>query len=162
MKSLRFGSFWHTLTTLVGGASLGLALAWLVSRDRSRGAPVVRAPSAEGSERALGRWSSAVDSLRGERLRAPRAPDLDLDGLRVALASIPGTEQIHLRHLGGGIVEALGAAPDPATVHQVLTVLRMGAGVTVVVNRIWTPASAHAKKPDLSHIPRTRRDTSVN
>jgi hypothetical protein len=162
MKSRRLGGFWHTLTTLVGGASLGLGLAWLVSRERTRGAPVVRAPSSEEEPSGLGRWSSAVDSVRGERIRAPRAPDLDLDGLRVALAAIPGTEQIHLRHLGGGIVEALGAAPDPGTVHQVLTVLRTGAGVTVVVNRIWTPASAHGKKPDLSHIPRTRRDSSVN
>jgi hypothetical protein len=162
MKRAGFQGFWHTLITLLGGASLGLLLAWLVSRDRSGGAPVVRAPSAEGEPAGSGRWSTAVDSFRGERIRAPRAPDLDLDGLRVAVAHVPGTEQIHLRHLGGGIVEALGAAPDPGTVHQVLTVLRTGAGVTVVVNRIWTPVSAHGKKPDLSHIPRARRDTSVN
>jgi hypothetical protein len=160
--SRRVEGFWHTLATLVGGASLGLLLAWLVSRERAPGAPVVRAPSAEGAPGGLGRWSSAIDSVRGERLRAPRAPDLDLDALRVALAQIPGTEQIHLRHLGGGIVEALGAATDPGTVHQVLTVLRTGAGVTVVVNRIWTPASTQGRKPDLSHIPRARRDSSVN
>jgi len=58
--------------------------------------------------------------------------------------------------------QSMGPAPDPGTVHQILTVVRTGPGVTVVVNRIWTPASAHGRKPDLSHIPRARRDTSVN
>ena len=170
MMGSRLGGFWRTLTTLAGGASLGLLVEWLVSRQGGRGAPVVRAPvqGADGEHPARGRWSDtlsgAVDSIRGERGRTSSAAEssVDVDALRASLAAIPGSEQIHLRHLGGGIVEALGAAPDPATVHHVLAVVRTGPGVTVVVNRIWTPASAHARKPDLSHVPRARRDTSVN
>jgi hypothetical protein len=102
-----------------------------------------------------------VETLRSARERKGDGA-LDLDALRVALTGIPGSEQVHLRDLGGGIVEALGAAPDSATVQQVLAALREVEGVTVVVNRIWTPSSARERKPDLSHIPRVRKDTSVN
>jgi hypothetical protein len=55
-------------------------------------------------------------------------------------------------------VEALGSAPDADAVQQVLDTLRASEGVTVVVNRIWTPASATSRAADLSPSPRARPD----
>jgi hypothetical protein len=157
---------WQSLPTLFAGASLGALVTWLVTRARPR-APEQESPAEEAQREARARLSDAL----GGAAQVPRAPRerrgegegaLDLERLRAGVAAIPGCEQVHLRDLGGGIVEALGAAPDPGTVHHVLAALRGVPGVSVVVNRIWTPASAGARKPDLSHIPRVRRDSSVN
>ena len=168
MTESRLRKLRQLLPTFFTGASLGALVTWALTRNRravqaGRGASSAEAREAESRVRL--RDALAGDAAaRGLRERRARDadPGLDLDGLKADVASIPGCEQVHLRDLGGGIVEALGAAPDSNTVHQVLTSLRAAPGVTVVVNRIWTPASARERKPDLSHIPRVRRDTSVN
>jgi hypothetical protein len=161
---------WQSVSTLVAGASLGALVTWLFTRGHPDAAVTPAAPeeSANGGNEPRARLASAlggaVESLRSARERKLHEAEsaLDVEALRVVLAEIPGSEQVHLRDLGGGIVEALGAASDPHTVQQVLAALRSAPGVTVVVNRIWTPASARERKPDLSHIPRVRRDTNVN
>jgi hypothetical protein len=158
---------WQSLPTFAAGASLGVLATWLLTRrphDDPR--PETGADEQESTEPRV-RLRDALSgdaAARGGRERRPRDSEsaLNLEGLKADIASIPGCDQVHLRDLGGGIVEALGAAPDSDTVHLVLTSLRAARGVTVVVNRIWTPASARERKPDLSHIPRVRRDTSVN
>jgi hypothetical protein len=163
----RLVKLWQILPTFVAGASLGALVTWLSTRAR-RNAPVEQEtpgepePRAPGLGQALG--GAAAQTLRGARERRGRGEEtpLDLERMRAEVAAIPGCDQVHLRDLGGGIVEVLGAAPDPNTVNLVLTSLRDEPGVSVVVNRIWTPASAGERKPDLSPIPRVRRDTSVN
>jgi hypothetical protein len=87
--------------------------------------------------------------------RATRAAaSSGLDTMQGRLAGVPGCDQVCVRDLGGGIVEAFGAAPDGEAVSRVLAVLRGEPGVVYVVNRIWTPASASARSPDLTHPPR--------
>jgi hypothetical protein len=167
MKLFDFRSLRRTLPTLLAGASMGALAMWLWGRRRSRaavvGGPTARADAENTVDEAADEHAEAAlgKAPKRKKLDDPHVP-LDLGALRYTLADIPGSEQVHLRHLGGGIVEALGAAPDAATVHRVLTALRSADGVNVVVNRIWTPSSARERKPDLSHIPRSRRDTSVN
>jgi hypothetical protein len=67
------------------------------------------------------------------------------------LTQLAGCEQVCLRDLGGGIVEAFGAAPDAEAVYRVLATIREEPGVEFVVNRIWTPGLAQGRSADLSH-----------
>lgn len=141
------------LPTLLAGASAGLVLGWILSR-RSLRSPTgtARADLGGGGARdqvaALrARWSEALDgaveTLLAARERMLReAPPVDLGELGSGLAEVDGGEGVHLRDLGGGIIEALGSATDEAAVGRVLSYLRSAPGVAVVVNRIWTPGSA--------------------
>jgi hypothetical protein len=154
--------------TFIVGASAGVLVAWLLRAGRSRGAKGGGADGAGGygpaSEEVRGRWAEAIEGVVGtlmtarERLLGDGDPLIDLDALRASLAVVSGSERVHLRDLGGGIVEALGEAPDAETVHRALDALRAGEGVSVVVNRIWTPASATERAADLSHSPRVSPD----
>lgn len=99
----------------------------------------------------LGALAAAWLSVRALRSGNGSTP-VDLDALQGSLAEIAGSEDVHLRDLGEGIVEALGAAPDAEVVEQVLATLRAGSGVSVVVNRIWTQAPAPAAT---SRLPRS-------
>ena len=165
MKRIDLRGLTRSLSTLLAGASVGALAMWLWGRRSSRAALVSGSPVQEGEGSRPDVAEEPAEALarapKRRKLEDPDAP-LDVDALRATLADVSGSEQVHLRHLGGGIVEALGAAPDAAAVHRVLSALRSAEGVTVVVNRIWTPSSARERKPDLSHIPRSRRDTSVN
>jgi hypothetical protein len=82
---------------------------------------------------------------------AKRESGCDLDRIQVKLSELPGGEQVGVRDLGGGIMEAFGAAPDAEAVFRVLTALREEPGVEFVINRIWTPGLAQERSTDLTH-----------
>jgi hypothetical protein len=79
-----------------------------------------------------------------------------LDSLQSRLEGVSGAARVCLRDLGAGIVEAFGEAPDAEAVERVVAALREEPGVSFVVNRIWTPASAEVRSADLTHSPRKR------
>ena len=72
--------------------------------------------------------------------RAAAAPP-DLAVITERLHRRPGTSDLHVRSLGGGILELVGSAPDELDLPEVLHVLAAEAGVSVVVNRVWTSRS---------------------
>lgn len=104
--------------SLVAGAALGAIGVWLVLRSLPD----------EGA------------SDRGARPRAAgREPDLDAMSAR--LGRVAGAEGLRLQSLGGGILELVGSAGSEFDLSALLTVLATEPGVSVVVNRVWTPGS---------------------
>jgi hypothetical protein len=112
-------------STVLVGAALGAVAAWLVLRGGAEAEPAPAQP-------------------RG----TPREPDLDAMAAR--LARVPGTGELRLRSLGGGILELVGSAAPNLDVPALLAALAMEPRVTVVVNRVWTPDAPGAPGVDES------------
>ena len=101
------------------------------------------------------RWGERVDAAMGAaatgfrtvgaRWRAPVA--LDEARLADALAAVGGAGRLRAAVLGDGLVEVVGTASDTAATAAVGAV-RAVPGVRVVVNRVWTPSSAHPGQID--------------
>jgi len=171
MTQRGYGAAFERLGFFVAGAALGAA----ASRALRARVPITSrgelAPSAlpfaqkggGAGWRLSGALEGAVVALAGarERVLGPGPSRLDLGRLRAHLHEVPGGERVRLRDLGGGIVEALGEAPDADAVERVLSRLREEPGVAVVVNRIWTE-SAHGTAADLVHFRRPLGDTREN
>ena len=110
---------------MIVGAALGAVAAWLVMRG--------------GTEA-----ETAPAQPRG----TTREPDLDAMAAR--LSRVPGTADLRLRSLGGGILELVGSASPDLDVPALLAALAMEPRVAVVVNRVWTPDSPGAPSADES------------
>ena len=133
---------------------MGTFVSWLVLRPRA----------SEGQ-----RWellSRAFDETRAglraarQRLRPPLEPDLDAIAAR--LHAEPGTRDFRVRSLGGGILKLMGSASDEADLPTLLESLTSEPGVTVVVNRAWTPASLRPRRsPSGAPVPGSRVPPSV-
>ncbi|MSR36589.1 MAG: hypothetical protein EXR95_08100 [Gemmatimonadetes bacterium] len=106
-------------STLIAGAAVGAAAAWLVLR---RERPTLDDEADELSPRPLG---------------APKQPDLD--AMTARLRAHPGAQGLRLRSLGGGILELVGSAEAELDVSALLATLAAEPRVSVVVNRVWMP-----------------------
>ena len=96
------------------GAAVGAVAAWLLLRG--------------GAE---------TETAHAQPRGAPKEPDLD--AMTARLGRVPGTKDLRLRSLGGGILELVGSASSALDVPALLAALAMEPRVTVVVNRVWTP-----------------------
>ena len=116
------------------GAAVGVAAWWLMLRRDE--------PRTDLDERALADQDLAAvrPAVRRERRRANR--EINLDALAGRLRSHGGTEHLRVRSLGQGIIELVGNAAGPLDVPTVIKALAEEPGVSVVVNRVWTPESA--------------------
>lgn len=130
------------------GAAAGFATAWWLSRLNEE--PVRSAGGAgEVDTSWADRWGDRVDAavdaatggLRAVERRWRPARPIDLAVLRAALSELPGTDELRVAVLGGGVVEIEGAAGDE-TVDGARAALLRQEGVRKVINRVWTPSSA--------------------
>lgn len=148
----RFERVAGRLPSFLLGASAGLLLAWAIARRGGDGeAAGAAADDTRRStwERWSDTWEDAVEGLASARARIvgadPESPDLE--ALTDLLRSVKGAERVDLRGLRNGIVEIVGSAPDEATVTEALDLLAKAPGVSVVVNRVWTPSSSAHSVP---------------
>jgi hypothetical protein len=118
----------------VAGALAGVLASWLVLRTRDGEATDPGRAPPVGKLRE--RWSSVP------RPRTRSTPTPDLTGIEERLRLRPGTQELRVRSLGGGILELVGSAPDDLDLPALLEALAAEAGVSVVVNRAWTSRSA--------------------
>src|SRR5688500_7395659 len=88
----------------VAGALAGVLASWLVLRPRAGEGP--DAGTAPRPAKPRERWGSVP------RPRVRTAPAPDLAGIEERLRARPGTEDLRVRSLGGGILELVGSAPD--------------------------------------------------
>ena len=118
---------------LVAGALAGALASVLLLRSRSEDGdgPSPAGPSVTDA-------TAAPAPRRGLR-RAPVPPDLAAIAER--LHARPGTQDLQLRSLGGGILELVGSAPDELDLAATLQALADEPNVSVVVNRVWTSRS---------------------
>ena len=112
----------------VAGAVAGVLASWILLRRT-----------------ALGAGATAGPALAGDRPVPPRPRErgatADLDAISERLHARPGTDDLRVRSLGGGILELVGSAADELDLKAVLDALAAEPGVSVVVNRVWTPGS---------------------
>jgi hypothetical protein len=113
----------------VAGAVAGVLTSWILLRRTALAADAAAGPAPE-----VPRERSGL--LRG-REAAP-----DLDAIAERLHARPGSDDLRVRSLGGGILELVGSAADEFDLKAALDGLAAEPGVSVVVNRVWTPGSS--------------------
>ena len=89
----------------------------------------------------------AVEGLAQARELLGREDTVDLTELERLIAESPCAKECHLRQLGDGIIEVVGECDSEQAAERLLSVLTLAPGVEVVVNRVWTPASAALSEP---------------
>jgi hypothetical protein len=114
----------------VAGAVAGVLASWILLRRTALGAGAAAGPAL---------------AVPRERPVPPRprvrGATPDLDAISERLHARPGTDDLRVRSLGGGILELVGGAADELDLKAVLDALVAEPGVSVVVNRVWTPGS---------------------
>ena len=120
---------WGPWLVALGG---GIAVGWWLGRQTAPAALVDDEVVAVGM---------AAEGLRlvDRRLRRP-APVADRR-LADALGALDGARRLRAHALGAGVVDLTGEA-DAETAEVARAALEAVPGVEVVVNRVWTPASA--------------------
>jgi hypothetical protein len=113
----------------VAGAVAGVLASWILLRRTALGAGAAAGPASE-SERPI-----------PPRARARSVPSPDLLAIAGRLHARPGTDDLRVRSLGGGILELVGNAADELDLKAALDSVAAEPGVSVVVNRVWTPGS---------------------
>jgi hypothetical protein len=116
----------------VAGALAGALASWVVMRPRAGEAGTATTTAARALKE---RWSPPRPRARAA------VPTPDLAAITERLHARPGTAQLRVRSLGGGILELVGSAPDELDLPALLDELAAAAGVSVVVNRAWTSRS---------------------
>lgn len=143
---------------VVAGAVAGFLAGWWWGRATGREGGRVAAsgsPSPRVDEGWADRWGDRMDAAVGaaaEGIRTvgnrwrPPVP-LEVGALAGALERVEGAAGVRARILGEGLVELVGDASDPAAAAAAAA---LGAipGVRAVVNRVWTPSSAHPGQID--------------
>ena len=109
-------------------------MSWLALRRDEAGAAV--------DQRDVAAREPAVERRTVRRERRSRHTEVDAGALAVRLRALPGTEALRVHSLGQGIVELVGSAAGSLDVPGVIKTLADQPGVSVVVNRVWTPESA--------------------
>jgi hypothetical protein len=123
------------LPAVLMGAAVGAAALWLLRREPSA-APAGLRPGDPG-------FTDDGDSPRPlARRERKRGPSVDASALTARLHERPGTADLRVQSLGQGIVELVGSAGADLDLGALIKALADEPGVTVVVNRVWTPASA--------------------
>jgi hypothetical protein len=134
--------FWALPALL--GASVGLAVGWLLTRKPGKVAGRVEAEGIAWHDRLGERlgdgFDAAVDGLREARARFLEVPPPRHEELEARLALVEGAGRVRVAHLGDGIVELTGEASDEAARAAVVAVARVP-GVRAAVSRVWTPSS---------------------
>lgn len=129
----------------LAGALGGFLVGWLAARRPGKVAGRIEGDSVAWHDRLGERigdgFDAAAAGLRGVRARFTDDVLPDEVDLEARLALVANAEAVRVEHLGDGIVELTGTAPDPASRAAAASVARVP-GVRVVVNRIWTPTSA--------------------
>jgi hypothetical protein len=115
----------------IAGAVAGVLASWIVLRRSALGADAAAGPEPEVPR----------DRPAPPRARV-RAAAPDLDAIAGRLHARPGTHDLRVRSLGGGILELVGSATDEFDLKAALDALAVEPGVSVVVNRVWTPGSS--------------------
>lgn len=132
------------LLPALAGAAVGTLLGWLLARKPGKVAGQVAAEGIAWHDRLGERLGDGLDAaahgLREVRERFLEVPPPQPVELEARLALVHDAAQVRVTHLGEGIVELTGTAPEEAARAAAAAVARVP-GVRAVVNRVWTPAS---------------------
>ena len=126
----------------VAGAATGLLAGILLRARGGRDAPPAGGGAGEGWSRLRDAWDDAAEGLAAARDRVRPRPILDEHGLGERVAGLACAARCRVRVLGEGIVELVGRCSSDDELRVLLDALAAEPGVEVVVNRVWTPASA--------------------
>lgn len=132
------------LVPALAGAAAGALIGWLLARKPGKVAGQVAAEGIAWHDRLGERLGDGLDAaahgLREVRDRFLEVPPPQQVELEARLALVGDAAQVSVAHLGEGIVELTGTAPESAARAAAAAVARVP-GVRAVVNRVWTPAS---------------------
>lgn len=143
-RAREYGRHTDGVLALCAAVGAGLIVGWLLARKPGKVAGDVRGESIAWHDRLGERLGDGLDAavmgLREVRSRWADVPPPVSEAIESRLATIDDAEGVRVEHLGDGIMELTGEAPDDVSHAAAAAVARLP-GVRAVVNHVWTPSS---------------------